>query len=294
VEELEPFALELGSIPERERARIHGIGERRAPTVVAGATLLTRLLKLSGTRSVVPCDRALREGLVIDYLEKNGERLRELDEHRTPRERSVFELAHRSRYDRPHALHVARLARDLFDQLRGVHGLPARDRELVEHAATLHDIGQSIAFERHHEHGCYLIRNGDLRGFEPEEVEILALVARYHRKRGPDGKGDPSFAGLSRRAQKRVVGLAALVRIADALDRSHFQVIDRVSASVSGREVRIRTTAHGDAELELWAARSKACVFEDAYDVRVRFEVDARPARAARQDPGFKASSAAP
>src|SRR5262249_56505511 len=103
---------------------------------------------------------------------------------------SVVELAERWNYWREHAQEVAKLATMLFDQTRMVHGLTDHEREWLEYAAVLHDIGVHISYERHHKHSYYLIKNGDLRGFDPEEVEAIAPIARYHRqatpKRSPD------------------------------------------------------------------------------------------------------------
>ena len=103
------------------------------------------------------------------------------------RRRSVFELAERCNYWPEHAQQVARLSVALFDQTRGIHGLTDREREWLEYAALLHDIGVHISYEGHHKHSYYLIKNGDLRGFEPDEIEAIALVARYHRRPRPSG-----------------------------------------------------------------------------------------------------------
>ncbi|MBI3724369.1 Ppx/GppA family phosphatase, partial [bacterium] len=279
LDELSQINAFLTKLPERERAKIPGITGRRAATIVAGGLLLEKLLRLAGARSIVPCDRALREGLILDYLEKNRDKLALLDEHRSPRERSVFDLARRSGYDRPHALHVMRLARELFDQLRSVHRLKPRDRELLEYAAVLHDVGQSISFSRHHKHSYYLIRNADLRGFDAVEIEVMAQLARYHRKGLPSSRHE-AYRALPGERRAAVRGLSALLRIADALDRSHFQVSSHVVARVTSREVRLRVVTVGDAEIEVWAAARKSDLFEEAFGRRLRVEVEARPERA--------------
>src|SRR5204863_8342399 len=140
------------------------------------------------------------------------------------RRRSVFELAERCNYWPEHSQQVARLAMALFDQTRAIHGLTDREREWLEYASVLHDVGVHISYERHHKHSYYLIKNGRLRGFEPEEIEVIALLARYHRqatpKRGHDGFGD-----LRRRTRRSVRILAAMLRLAESLDRSHAQII---------------------------------------------------------------------
>lgn len=280
LDELAAINERLVKLPERERAKIPGLA-RRAGTIVAGGILLEKLLRMTAARSVTPVDKALREGLVIDYVERNRDRLQLLEEHRSPRERSVFELARRSSYDRAHSLHVMRLARELFDQLRSVHGLKPRDRELLEYAAVLHDVGQSISFERHHRHSYYLIRNADLRGFDPVEIEVMALVARYHRKGMPASRHS-AFRQLSAERRRAVFGLSALLRVADALDRSHFQVCAHVTTRITRREVRLRVLTVGDAEIEVWAAGRKGDLFEETFGRRLRVEVETRPERAAK------------
>src|SRR5262249_27045564 len=138
------------------------------------------------------------------------------------RRRSVIELAERCNWIPDHAQQVARLAMMLFDETRAVHGLTDREREWLEYAALLHDIGVHISYERHHKHSYYLIKNGDLRGFEPEEVEAIALIARYHRQATPKRKHD-GFGTFNRRRRRAIRTLAAILRLAESLDRSHSQ-----------------------------------------------------------------------
>ena len=116
------------------------------------------------------------------------------------------------------------LALSLFDQTRSVHGLTDREREWLEYGALLHDIGVHISYERHHRHSYYLIKNGDLRGFDPQETEVIALIARYHRQATPK-KSHDGFGDLPRPLRKTVRALAAMVRLAEGLDRSHAQAL---------------------------------------------------------------------
>ena len=117
---------------------------------------------------------------------------------------------------------MAALALALFDQTRKLHGLGDREREWLEYAAFLHDIGNHISYERHHRHSYYLIKNGDLRGFEPDEIEVMALVARYHRRATPKGDHE-GYVDLDRPAQRTVTILSAFLRLAETLDRSRAQ-----------------------------------------------------------------------
>jgi exopolyphosphatase / guanosine-5'-triphosphate,3'-diphosphate pyrophosphatase len=153
-----------------------------------------------------------------------------------------------------------------------VHGLTDREREWLEYAALLHDIGVHISYERHHRHSYYLIRNGDLRGFDPQEIEIMALVARYHRQARPrrshDGYGD-----LPAGARRVVKTLAAMLRLAEGLDRSHAQALAGIDLFPRGDDYLARLRATGDAELELWAAHRHVGPLERLLDKPVRFEI---------------------
>src|SRR6266550_6426107 len=166
-----------------KRLRVPGLEPRRADLAAAGAILLDEILRRLGATEITLCDLSLREGLVLDYISRHRKEIAQADRYPDVRRRSVFELAERCHYWPEHSQHVARLAIALFDQTRAIHGLTDREREWLEYAAILHDIGVHISYERHHKHSFYLIKNGDLRGFEPEEINIIALVARYHRRR---------------------------------------------------------------------------------------------------------------
>src|SRR5678809_565772 len=143
------------------------------------------------------------------------------------RDSSTLELAERCNSYAEHSQQVVRLALALFDQTRGIHGLTDRDREWLEYAALMHDIGGLISFARHHRHSYYLIKNGDLRGFDPDEIEVIALVARYHR-RGVPRKSHQEYADLPGPLRRTVRALASILRVAESLDRSHAQVISGV------------------------------------------------------------------
>jgi exopolyphosphatase/guanosine-5'-triphosphate,3'-diphosphate pyrophosphatase len=188
------------------------------------------------------------------------------------RRRSIVELGERCGYWSEHAQQVARLSLAIFDQTRSVHGLGDRERDWLEYGALLHDIGVHISYERHHRHSYYLIKNGDLRGFDPLEIEAIALVARYHRQATPkkshEGYGD--LPGSTRRAVK---ALAAMVRLAEGLDRSHAQALDGIDLYPRGDDYLARLRASGDAELELWAAHRHVAPLETLLGKPIRFEV---------------------
>jgi exopolyphosphatase/guanosine-5'-triphosphate,3'-diphosphate pyrophosphatase len=164
------------------------------------------------------------------------------------------------------------VAVSIFDQTRSTHGLSEREREWLEYGALLHDVGVHISYERHHRHSYYLIKNGDLRGFTPEEIEVIALVARYHRQATPK-RSHEGYGELSGSLRRTVRTLAAIVRLAEGLDRSHAQVLTGIDLYPRGDDYLARLKAAGDAELELWAAQRHAAALEAVLDKPIRFEV---------------------
>src|SRR5687768_8592760 len=207
-----------------ERLAIPGLDPRRADLSVAGSVLFDTIVRRLGAEEFTLCDLALREGLVLDYIHRNSARIRKVERYPDVRRRSIVELGERCGYWSEHAQQVARLALAIFDQTRGVHQLGDREREWLEYGGLLHDIGVHISYERHHRHSYYLIKNGDLRGFDPGEIEVIALIARYHRQATPK-KSHEGYGDLSGPLRRTVRTLSAIVRLAEGLDRSHAQAI---------------------------------------------------------------------
>src|SRR3954447_4016558 len=255
-----------------ERLRIPGMDPRRADLSVAGAVLFDTIVRRLGAQEFTLCDLALREGLVLDYIRRNSARIREVERYPDVRRRSVIELAERCGYWPEHAQHVARMALSIFDQTRSVHGLGEREREWLEYAALLHDVGVHISYERHHRHSYYLIKNGDLRGFEPHEIEVIALVARYHRQ-GTPKKSHEGYGELGGTARATVRVLSAIVRLAEGLDRSHAQALTGIDLLPRGDDYLARLKTRGDAELELWAAHRHVAPLERELEAPIHFEV---------------------
>ncbi len=255
-----------------ERLHMPGLDPRRADLSVAGSVLLDTILRGLGARDITLCDLALREGLVLDYIHRNSARIRKVERYPDVRRRSVVELGERCGYWSEHAQQVARLAVSIFDQTRSVHGLSDREREWLEYGALLHDIGVHISYDRHHRHSYYLIKNGDLRGFDPKEIEVIALVARYHRQATPK-KSHEGYGGLNGPLRQTVRVLSAIVRLGEGLDRSHAQALAGIDLFPRGDDYLARLRANGDAELELWAAHRHVAPLERELDLPIRFEV---------------------
>jgi exopolyphosphatase/guanosine-5'-triphosphate,3'-diphosphate pyrophosphatase len=237
----------------QERLGLGGLDPKRADLIVAGSIVVDTIMDELGADELTLCDLALREGLVLDYIKRNRRQIAQVDRYPDIRRRSVIELAERCHYSPAHAQQITRLALGLFDQTRAFHELGNREREWLDFAGILHDIGVHISYPRHHKHSYYLIKNGDLRGFEPEEVDIIALIARYHRSAEPKRTHD-EFAALSGKRRRVVKTLAAILRLAESFDRSHSQAVSRVEVHDRGDDVLLTVRSNADAELEIWAA----------------------------------------
>jgi len=254
-----------------ERLRMPGQDPRRADLMVAGAVLLDTLLRALEADEITLCDLALREGVLLDYIHRHRRDIARVDRYPDVRKRSVIELAERCSWESDHSRHVADLALALFDQTRRIHGLGAKEREWLEFGSYLHDIGNHISFKGHHRHSYYLIKNGNLRGFAPDEIDMMALLARYHRRATPKADHD-LIADLDKGTRKTVEVLSAFLRLAETLDRSRNGVVKAVEVRERQGAVRIKVQAVGDAELEMWAAKLQADVMAEALDRKVRME----------------------
>lgn len=254
-----------------ERMQLPGLDPRRADIMVAGAILLDTLLRRLGADEITLCDLALREGVLLDYILRHRKHIKHVDSYPDVRRRSVIELADRCQWEANHSKQVAAIALTLFDYTKRIHQLGDREREWLEYAAFLHDIGNHISYEKHHRHSYYLTKNGDLRGFDPYEIDIIALVTRYHRRATPK----PEHIGLidlKKKHQRTVAILSAFLRLAETLDRSRHGVVRGIKVSERSGELRIDVKAVGDSELEVWAARKQARALEEALERRVRIE----------------------
>jgi exopolyphosphatase / guanosine-5'-triphosphate,3'-diphosphate pyrophosphatase len=263
----------------KDRQKIKGIDPSRIDIILPGSAVVSTALEEIGIDEVVLCDEAIREGVVYDYLERNRSKIEMENQIPDMRLRSVMQLAKNCDYEEEHSRHVSELALSLFDQTKSLHELGPVERELLRYAALLHDIGYHINYKKHHRHTYYLIKNGDLNGFEEREVEVIANVARYHCKSAPKKTHD-NWQRLSGDDKRVVRILSALLRIADGLDRSHFSVVKQVNVRLNGKGAAIEVTPSGDPELEIWGANKKKDLFEEVFEKKVA--LTARPVKKLR------------
>jgi exopolyphosphatase/guanosine-5'-triphosphate,3'-diphosphate pyrophosphatase len=261
-------------MPVSERRRLPGIEDKRADLLPAGVTLLAAIFELFGIAEMVTSDWALREGIVLDAV-----RIHDpddwSDDPRALRRAAVSGLARRCGSDIEHSQHVTRLALSIFDQTRALHGLGDDDREMLEYATLLHDIGQHVSRKGHHRHAAYLIDHAQLRGFAPDEIEFLAALVRHHR-RGDIKASEPRAAALDKASRERLRKLAALLRLADGLDRGRRGTVESVDVQVGADLVVLRLHARENAELELWGVRRRRDLFEKVFERELEATVATR------------------
>lgn len=265
---IQPFRDTLRFIMDtsaEEREALPAVALKRVGQVGAGAVLLDVLLDAHDFQEIHVSAHALREGMVVQFIQENHKRLRRIAPYADVRRRSIYEVGFRFGWDEQHAQHVASTALFLFDLCQPWYEGPSTDRELLEYAALLHDIGYYISHSDHHLHSRYLIRHADLRGFYNGEVDLISLVARYHRSE-PPLPSHPHYGRLVPKNQQRVLQLAALLRIAEGLDRSHYQNVMALTLTPNEETLDIEVRTKGDPELEVWAAQEASALFEKAFD----------------------------
>jgi exopolyphosphatase/guanosine-5'-triphosphate,3'-diphosphate pyrophosphatase len=272
-DQLEKLTERLIESRSKDRARLRGLDDQRKDQVVAGALLARQVMRRLNIQRIKVSRSALREGILLDYLSRHLPDLAIRKSVPDPRRRSVLDLARRCDWHQTHSEHVTRLALSLFDQLKSLHGLSVVERELIEFGAMLHDIGWHVSKDKHHKHSMYLIQNGGLKGFTEEEVQIIANIARYHRKGAPKSEHD-AFASLSSYGKRVVRVGAGLLRIADGLDRSHASAVTDVKVRNRKNKVDILAKAKSDIELELWGAKRKMDLLADTLDVDLNVKRD--------------------
>ncbi len=265
---LEALQRQMLLLTEAERRRMPGMNPRRADIIVAGNAVLVGVLTMLGRDEIVVCERALRDGVVVDLAHRDRELAQRLGDERAQRLDAVERLAQRYEHFGGHERLVARLALSLFERLAPLHGLAPGDRDLLWAAAVLHGIGRFVSDTGHHKHAAYLIRNTPLQGWSADERMLVAQIARYYRK-AMSKPAHLDYMAIAPADRRRVDVLASLLRVADGLDIRHLGVVTDVAAVPEGGLVVVNAQADGDASRELDAAMEKADLFERTFGARV-------------------------
>ncbi|MHB8929678.1 MAG: Ppx/GppA phosphatase family protein [Melioribacteraceae bacterium] len=258
---------------EEKRKKIPGLDDKRADIIPAGIIILDEIFKLFELDRMTISAYALREGVIIDTLQK------EHSEENKPtfadiRNDSIKHLSESCHYDHDHCKHVAELSLQVYDQLKDLHGLDDECREYIYAAAILHDIGYHISHTNHHHHSYYIIKNSELLGFNETEISIIAYVSRYHRKSHPK-QSHYDFSQLTDKTQMIIKKLSAILRLVDALDRTHCKVILGINSRVKKQKVILELTADKtkDSEIELWNLERRKGLFEEVFSKKISLEI---------------------
>jgi len=254
----------LRETPLEARRQIPGLNQQRADIIIAGVAAVARLMRRLGTQRVLVNDRGIRDGVLLSMIDDLFGTTPPTRAAVADRMEVVRRFARKCHSNERHCEHVATLAASMFDALRDAYALPAGGRDILRAAALLHDIGYLINHEEHHKHAYHLIMHGDLRGFSSREIELIANVARYHRRAVPK-KAHANFARLDRGERRLVRRLSGVLRVADGLDRAHGQAVQGVRCRVGDGWVRMLVRATRDPAIELEDATRKAGLFERAF-----------------------------
>ena len=241
----------------KQRENIPGLSKDRADLILAGSAILTDVMRRGKYKRIVISGQGLREGIFFEhFMQQHAPLIPDI------RAFSVLNLARLYNYEVTHSAKVRELAVSMFDQLFPLHGFDATARELLGHAAILHDIGNAVNYYDHHKHGAYLLVNSPMQGFDHREVAILALLVRYHRK--GDVSVDHYAAVLNPGDDVLVAKLSAILRLAEFLERRKNQVVQNIDVEI-GKTVRMVTQAAGDNTVEVWDANRAAGLFRKAF-----------------------------
>lgn len=271
---IEGILKRLVSMNYHQRMTLAGMSERRAEIIIPGVTILVEAMKMLDIDSLTICERALREGVIVDWMLQNGYIEDRLAFQGEVRSRNVYKIAHKYQVDLPHAERIADFALNIFDRTRHqLHSWGELEREYLWSATILHNSGLYISHSSHHKHSYYLIRNAELLGFSEIEIELIAQIARYHRKSKPKRKHE-TYACLSDNHRKIIKQLSAILRLAIALDRRQIGAIKELECQYDSeyRQLHLHLTPaqpDDDCSLELWNLDYKKPIFEQEFQVKV-------------------------
>ena len=274
-EDFVPIYKKLIKMDRDDRLKVTGLDTKRVDYIVPGLILVDLVIRKFGIQKIKTSTEALREGMILNYIHKEMREIQMVGHYPDPRRRSVFELLRKCDWHQRHSKHVAQLALKIFDATQPYHKMSENDRELLEYASLMHDIGYHISHRKHHKHALYLILNADLRGFKQDEIQIMGHVARYHRRSTPK-KRHTSYEDLNDSLKTKINKLSGIIRVADGLDRSHYQNVRDIRLEVFGDKIVMTLFPKHDAELEIWGASRKKELFEDTFNRKLQI-VEAPP-----------------
>lgn len=251
-----------------KRSEIPGLDIKRVDIITAGAVILEQVFSELKLEKMTLSSYALREGIIMNYIQLRSGNF-DIGHLRNVRLNSVNHLGELSNFDKVHAEKVKNNAIKIFEFLQPFFGLSDESREYLEAAAYLHDIGYHISHADHHKHSYYLIRHSEMLGFHEKEIEIIANIARYHRKSHPKSKHE-NYSRLDTASRLTVKRLAGILRLADALDRSHKNAVNDFSLEISDGKFKLNLKSlNSDPALEIWGVSVRKALFEESFGLNV-------------------------
>jgi exopolyphosphatase / guanosine-5'-triphosphate,3'-diphosphate pyrophosphatase len=274
-QDLKDLLKRLVSMNYEQRFAIPGISDKRAEIIVAGAVILLEVMNMLHLDSVTICERSLREGIIVDWMLTHGLIEDRLHYQGEVRERNVFKIAHKYQVNLDFSQRVADFALTIFEQTRGhLHYWGAKEKELLWAAAILHNCGIYVSHTSHHKHSYYLIRNAEMLGFTELELELIASIARYHRKSKPKKKHE-NYSQLPHKDYQQIVSqLSPILRLAVALDRRQIGAIEKIECHYSHTHKELYLSLFpkkndDECTLELWSLDYKKVIFEEEFNLKV-------------------------
>ena len=269
LDELKSIVKKLRSTTYEERIQDLRLRPDRADVIVPAAIVFQKIVQQAGVEEVVIPGVGLKDGVLLEIIQDlRGEEKRM---HRSQVVESARRLGKKYSFDERHATTVAKLSLQIFDQTQAFHELDMEGRLILEVAALLHDIGHYVNVSNHHKHTFYLIQASPLVGLSQAQMDMVANVARYHRKSAPKLQHKP-YEELAPKQRLTISKLAAILRLGDALDHEHLSTVEEVNVDYKRPRFLFRLKGKGDMLLEKWALSAKRDLFESVFEANVVVE----------------------
>lgn len=259
VEKARALMRRLMKMSLKDRRRVYNLRADRADVIVPALYIVTAMAEIARAGHIVAPGVGLKEGIIYELVDKHF-RVWDYRGEENELVHAALQIGRRYQFDEAHATQVERIATRLFDGLSSLHGLGPRDRRALRLATLLHDVGTFVEPSSHHKHTQYIIENSDIMGLTPSEKTVIGCVARYHRRAVPNLR-HPAYARLVPADRVRVQKLAAILRLADALDRGHLSKVRELGLALTPKTVEVHLRGHEDMSLESWTLERKAGAF---------------------------------
>jgi exopolyphosphatase / guanosine-5'-triphosphate,3'-diphosphate pyrophosphatase len=264
---MQQLVQELAKLTPEERKERYKLRSDRADTIVPASRVFLRAANAFNVPKIFAPGVGLKEGILIDLIDRHFHTWYDGRETQGVLD-ACLRLGRRFRFDEAHGVRVSNFALQIFDATEKLHKLTERDRLLLHAAAVLHDVGDYVKYDGHHKHSYYLIRNSDLMGLSREERAVVANIARYHRKGGPELE-HPNYRELTKPERNSVRVLCSIVRVADALDREHLGKVREVAPRLTSKSLYLGIHDEATRESVEWSVQAKSDLFREIFGLAV-------------------------